>query len=418
MIRVTTLGMTEKNAKLDPSVLSDVEAGTIQGYIHTPGSDGKADAPVAGTSEAAQTANLYVALNDATGDERNRNGVVPYGSKLNSFLLKAWNGQQLLVDEDNIVYVAGEDYDTIVANATVLVANTDGKLIPVDGTNIDLSNYQVAFRVVRKTSIEGKDAVNVKIDVGTQTNITTYNVTYDDNGGTGSVPEDTTDYRHGVTVAVDFTAESLPTRTGYTFGGWATAADATAADYEDGGTESFAMGAANVTLYAFWEAIDYSVTYDANGADSGDVPVDAEVYNIGDTATVSFTHDLVKDGYTFIGWDTNDAATSATYMDGGTETFEVGSSDVTLYAIWGAVDYNVTYNGNGADSGDVPVDATTYNIGDTVTVSFTHTLVKSGFTMSGWATTSDATVADYASGGTESFTMGSANVTLYAVWTA
>jgi len=37
--------------------------------------------------------------------------------------------------------------------------------------------------------------------------------------------------------------------------------------------------------------------------------------------------------------------------------------------------------------------------------------------MSGWATTSDATVAEYASGGTESFTMGSANVTLYAVWT-
>ena len=88
MIRVTTLGMMEKNSKLDPCIISDVEAGTIQGYIHTPGSDGKADAPVAGTSEAAQTANLYIALNDVTGDERYRNGVIPYGSNLNSFLLK------------------------------------------------------------------------------------------------------------------------------------------------------------------------------------------------------------------------------------------------------------------------------------------------------------------------------------------
>ena len=335
MIRVTTLGMMEKTSKLDPSVISDIEAGTIQGYIHTPGSDGKADAPVAGTSEAAQTANLYVALTDVTGDERNRNGVVPYGAKLNSFLLKAWNGQQLLVDEDNIVYVTGEDYDTIVAHATVLVANTDGKLIPVDGTTIDLSNYQVAFPVVRKTSIEGKDAVNVKIDVGSHSNITLYNITYDDNGGTGSVPEDTTDYREGITAPVDFTSESLPTRTGYTFGGWATSAAATAADYVDGAIESFAMGAANVTLYAFWEAIDYSVTYDANGADSGDVPVDAEVYNIGNTVTVSFEHTLVKADKVFLGWATANDATTADYADGATETFAMGSADVTLYAVWG-----------------------------------------------------------------------------------
>ena len=334
MIRVTTLGMMEKTSKLDPSVISDVEAGTIQGYIHTPGSDGKADAPVAGTSEAAQTANLYVALTDVTGDERNRNGVVPYGAKLNSYLLKSWNGQQLLVDEDNIAYVTGEDYDTIIANATVLVANTDGKLIPVDGTDIDLSNYQVAFRVVRKMSVEGKDAVNVKIDVGTHANISTYNITYDDNGGTGSVPEDTTDYRQGVTATVDFTAESLPTRTGYTFGGWATAADATEADYTDGGTESFVIGSANITLYAFWEAIDYTVTYNANGATSGDVPVDAAVYNIGDTVTVSFTHTLVKTGKTFLGWATTSGATTAAYADGGTETFEMAHANVILYAVW------------------------------------------------------------------------------------
>jgi uncharacterized repeat protein (TIGR02543 family) len=89
----------------------------------------------------------------------------------------------------------------------------------------------------------------------------------------------------------------------------------------------------------------------------------------------------------------------------------MGSANVTLTAVW-ANTYTVSYDGNGSEGGSVPVDSGSYASGDTVTVlGNTGSLTKSGYTFSGW---SDGTNA-YAAGAT--FSMGSANVTLTAVWT-
>lgn len=333
MIGVSTLGMIAKNAKLDPAVIADVAAGTIQGYLHTIGSDGKADAPVAGTDEVAQTDAMYIALNDLVGDARYTDATIAQGDKLDSYLVKAWVGQTVWADSDNFEYATGETYETIIPHQTVLVPNTNGKLSIVDGTTIDLSNYKVAFRVVRKFSNIGKDALVLKIDSGTLANVDLYTVTYDDNGGTGSVPEDTAKYRVGVPVTVDFTSASLPTRTGYRFMGWDSDDEATEATYTDGGLETFSMSTTNVTLYAIWETT-YTVTYDGNTADSGSVPTDNKKYIEGEDVTVSFTHTLVKGGKTLAGWATAADATEAEYADGATETFEMGSANVTLYAVW------------------------------------------------------------------------------------
>lgn len=77
--------------------------------------------------------------------------------------------------------------------------------------------------------------------------------------------------------------------------------------------------------------------------------------------------------------------------------------------------YTVTYDGNGADSGDVPVDPDSpYESGDTVTVlGNTGTLAKTGKTFGGWNTAADGTGTAYAAEAT--FTI-SANTVLYAVW--
>ncbi len=89
-------------------------------------------------------------------------------------------------------------------------------------------------------------------------------------------------------------------KAGYNFDGWNTQADGNGTSYCAGAT--FAMPAANVTLYAVWEAIDYTVTYDGNSEDS--TPRDP-VSNVGDTVTVlGNTGDLVKAGYNFDGWNT------------------------------------------------------------------------------------------------------------------
>lgn len=76
--------------------------------------------------------------------------------------------------------------------------------------------------------------------------------------------------------------------------------------------------------------------------------------------------------------------------------------------------YAVTYNGNGA-TGTAPTDSNAYAQLDAVTVTTgIGSLVNNGYTLAGWMTKIDGTGTSYAPGTT--FSMGPANVTLYAVW--
>ncbi len=76
-------------------------------------------------------------------------------------------------------------------------------------------------------------------------------VTYDANGGTGTVPVDSTPYKTGDTVTALF--DPLPIRTSYLFAGWNTKVDGTGTNYSLYGVVTFTMGAQDVTLYAKWD---------------------------------------------------------------------------------------------------------------------------------------------------------------------
>jgi uncharacterized repeat protein (TIGR02543 family) len=79
--------------------------------------------------------------------------------------------------------------------------------------------------------------------------------------------------------------------------------------------------------------------------------------------------------------------------------------------------YTVTYDGNGNTGGSVPTDTTNYARDQAVTVAGNPgNLVKAQFTFAGWNTASGGSGTTYTQGNT--FPMGSANVTLYAIWTA
>jgi uncharacterized protein (TIGR02145 family)/uncharacterized repeat protein (TIGR02543 family) len=73
-----------------------------------------------------------------------------------------------------------------------------------------------------------------------------FTVTYNANGGTGTVPIDNNKYENGQVVTV-LGAGSL-SRTNYTFAGWNTQADTLGTNFG----VSFPMGNTNVTLYAKW----------------------------------------------------------------------------------------------------------------------------------------------------------------------
>lgn len=65
----------------------------------------------------------------------------------------------------------------------------------------------------------------------------------------------------------------------------------------------------DVTLYAQWKktivVVDtYTVVYDGNGNTSGNAPIDAHLYEKGENIIVMSSHNLVNDGFNFIGWNT------------------------------------------------------------------------------------------------------------------
>jgi uncharacterized repeat protein (TIGR02543 family) len=82
------------------------------------------------------------------------------------------------------------------------------------------------------------------------------------------------------------------------------------------------------------------------------------------------------------------------------------------------ISYTVTYDSNGVTDGTVPIDSNTYVTGASVTVlGNTGDLVWEGggdHTFNGWNTSPDGSGVSYSPGAT--FTMGSADVTLYAQW--
>lgn len=223
--------------------------------------------------------------------------------------------------------------------------------------------------------------------------VTSYTVTYNANGGSGAPASQTK--QKDVTLKLSTT---IPTRTGYTFKGWGTSSTTT--------TVSYAAGAnytknANITLYAIWTPVKYTVTYNANGG-SGAPASQQKTYGV--TLTLSKTKPTRSD-YTFAGWGTSSTATTVSYTAGAKYT---ANKAVVLYALWNRT---ITYNKNNSSA--------TGTMANTVAIlNKTFTLRTNAFKLlhynfAGWATSSSGSVA-YADKGTYPKT--GANQTLYAKW--
>jgi len=244
-----------------------------------------------------------------------------------------------------------------------------------------------------------------------QWNIVSYSVAYDGNGSDGGSVPAVSNHNYGTIVNVQGNTGAL-VRTGHTFVGWNTEANGSGTPYGTGAT--FAMDAANVTLYAQWTIDSYPVTYDGNGSSGGSVPAKVN-HDFNSKVTVQGnTGNLTRTGYSFAGWNTEANGSGTSYGAGA--QFTMGTQGVTLYAQWTIVSYSVAYDGNGSDGGSVPA-VSNHNYGTSVTVQGnTGTLVRKGHKFEGWNTEANGSGASY--GENDTFPMGAANVTLYAQWTA
>ena len=160
-------------------------------------------------------------------------------------------------------------------------------------------------------------------------------------------------------------------------------------------------------------ASGYTVSYSGNTSTSGSVPTDATSYASGATVTVKTNSgSLAKTGYTFGGWNTLANGTGVNYA-AGTGTFSI-TANTTLYAKWNINQYNVSYNGNGNDSGSAPAMQTADYNTNVILANNSGSLTKAGFTFNGWNTNSSGTGTHYNSGAT--FTIPSSDTPLYAEW--
>lgn len=146
----------------------------------------------------------------------------------------------------------------------------------------------------------------------------------------------------------------------------------------------------------------YTISYDANGG-SGAPSSQTKAHF---TPLTLSSKKPTRAGYTFLGWSTRSSAATASYSPGATYS---ANGNATLYAVWSAKTYTITYNANGG-SGAPPAQTKSY--GQTIYLSNTKP-TRSGYTFIGWGYVSSATGAAYQPG--EAY---SSNVsrTLYAVW--
>ena len=145
----------------------------------------------------------------------------------------------------------------------------------------------------------------------------TYSLTYNANGGTDAPSQQT----YGPTYDTSHVFEIVvptPTRSGYTFEGWATSSSGPA-EYQPGGEITVNSTQPAVTLFAVWEELPqytYTLTYDANGGSGAPAQQSyGPTYDTSYTFTISSTTPTWS-GYTFEGWATSSSGPVA-YQPGG-----------------------------------------------------------------------------------------------------
>ncbi|SIQ29965.1 dockerin type I domain-containing protein [Domibacillus enclensis] len=84
---------------------------------------------------------------------------------------------------------------------------------------------------------------------------------------------------------------------------------------------------------------NFTVTFDANGASAGTAP-DSMSGKAGASITLPGKETLVKNGFTFVGWNTAASGSGTAHEEGA--AFTIGASNETLYAHW-----FLTGDGNG-----------------------------------------------------------------------
>ena len=336
-----------------------------------------------------------------------------YNPSTSVTLTAHWNANKYTVTLDN---------QGATTAGTTSVSATYGNAMP--SISVPSKSYKVTYNY--NGNGQSNTSVNFNYSFGgyyTSTN----------GGGTQYYKTDGTSYRNynissNSTLYAKWTSSPItlpnPTRTGYTFNGW----------YDESGTKIADGGAsytpkANITLVAHWSVNVYKVTLDNQSATVAGTKEVYYQYNTSKTVNgvicyyytdSSLSSCLTsgttitnpsKTGYTFGGYytstnggGTNYINTSGTFINNLYQT----AGNRTLYAKWTLSQFQVTYDY--ATNGGTSATKTSAMMDYGASIDLSPIATKSGWTFVGWNTNKDATSK------LSSLTMGTSQVTLYAIY--
>ena len=247
----------------------------------------------------------------------------------------------------------------------------------------------------------------------------TYTVSYDANGGSGTIGSSTVAY--GATVTLPDGSSLTAPEDGLTFSCWCTSSDGTGACYAGNATATITD---DTTFYAIW-ANSSTDTYTITAAEAtgGTLSAEPETQTAGGDVTVTATPDT---GYqlTAIAYTANDVTVTVWTGEATEETaasFAMPAGDTTVSATFEKISYAITTSVVDADGetiggAELTANPSTASCGDSVTLSLaldegdaaSYEFVK-------WNVISgDVTISDNGDG-TYSFVMPASDVEIQAV---
>ena len=399
----------------------------------------------------------YVFMGWYTADYPDQNYIVATYPATNLTLYAKWNLEKItitLLDSDGITVLGKINEDATTEIERPVVTKT-GYVLEGWYKNKELTN-SVVFN--DKYTITAEDDDTSWYAKWTEIK---YKVKYDTDDGT---LDGVTNPEKEYTITSMPTSIPVPTKAGYTFGGWYATEDCTGTAYTTT-TLSAALQADDdhtITVYAQWTANDYTynVVYKSStGIELGSTTVTKKFGTTNTIAPPNFT------GYTTpaaqsVTWDSTTAKTitfvynpieysltinyqyegggqaataytgsvayGATYSvtspsitgytpDKATVSGTMGAGNVEVTVTYKANTYSVKFDANGG-SGTMDNQSFTYGVAQALTANgFTRT----GYTFAGWNTAADGSGVSYTNGQSVSNLTSAENgtVTLYAQWT-
>lgn len=213
---------------------------------------------------------------------------------------------------------------------------------------------------------------------------------------------------------------------GWTFTGWNTQFDGKGDNYDDKQSISnlSIIDKSDVTLFAQWKQIEYSVSFASNK------PINASNPLIGNIESISAKYDTTYTlpannysllGWTFNGWNTKADGTGTSFKDKDkVSNLSEISKIVTLYAQWDAIEYKFKYEKNkptNASNQVMGITNESNHLYDTDKALSTNGYSLVGWTFKGWNTQANGTGKSFKDkDNILNYSSDSKTITVYAQW--